>query len=186
MIRAVSLSVCLKESALLTSRNCACFQGVWMRVKVVFTLRGSRLAECPRGGRPGCLEANLATTMGAPGPSHLGTWETTNLNRPEADHEDRDPSPINAPAASIASNRSPQADLTLRIRQDEDYELDLEFSAELSVSRNSIEIVPFMCIRHPCPGRRPLGLPSSPRQLISTDSAATPALTMLCSSHSKS
>ena len=45
------------------------------------------------GGCPGCLEANLPTTDGCPGPSHLGTWETTNLNRPEADHEDRDPSP---------------------------------------------------------------------------------------------
>jgi len=57
-----------------------------------------------------------------------GAGETTNLNRPEADHEDRDPSPANAhlagkfsaPApgqlpATTALNRSPQADLPLQI-----------------------------------------------------------------------
>ncbi len=52
--------------------------------------------------------------MGAPGPSHLGTWETTNHNRPEVDHEDRDPSPEtpiqpqNTPASLIlAGHASP-------------------------------------------------------------------------------
>jgi hypothetical protein len=58
--------------------------------------------------------------MGAPGPSHLGTGETTNLNRPEVDHEDRNPSPqtpvaTNAPASLIlARPRKPLPSLFLR------------------------------------------------------------------------
>ena len=43
------------------------------------------VAGGPDAGKPIC-----PPTMGAPGPSHLGTWETTDLNGPEADHDDQD------------------------------------------------------------------------------------------------